>query len=38
MNVSMLRISRYPELYYTPEGHEFKERLWEETMDEFQNC
>lgn len=27
--------SRYPEIFYTKSGDEFKERLWQETMDEF---
>ncbi|KAF3073956.1 Short chain dehydrogenase yanD [Trichoderma lentiforme] len=28
-------IKPYPKLWYTPEGQELKERLWEETMEEL---
>lgn len=26
---------RYPKIWYTKEGKELTERLWEETMEEF---
>jgi hypothetical protein len=30
-------MSRYPSFYYTSEGKEVRERLWEETIKEL-NC
>jgi hypothetical protein len=29
------KILRYPKLWYSPEGQELRERLWEETMEEL---